>query len=96
MEFLVQINISFPSDMTECTQSELYDAETARSKILATEGFLVRLWRLPGRRSNWGLWQANDATELHEALASLPLWRYMEVEVVPLARHPNDPLTPTR
>ena len=34
---------------------------------------------------------AADATELHDALTSLPLWPYMHIEVVPLAKHPNDP-----
>ena len=31
------------------------------------------------------------ARALHDALTSLPLWPYMHIEVVPLARHPNDP-----
>jgi muconolactone D-isomerase len=52
---------------------------------------LVRLWRIPGRTANWGLWRAADATELHDALTSLPLWPHMHIEVVPLAKHPNDP-----
>jgi muconolactone D-isomerase len=50
----------------------------------------VRLWRIPGRTANWGLWRANDATELHDALISLPCGP-MDIEVMPLARHPNDP-----
>jgi muconolactone delta-isomerase len=28
---------------------------------------------------------------LHEALASLPLFPYLDIEVIPLSRHPNDP-----
>jgi muconolactone D-isomerase len=38
-----------------------------------------------------GLWQAEDATSLHEALTSLLLRKYMDVEVTAMARHPNDP-----
>ena len=54
---------------------------------------MKRLWRVPGRWANWGLWEAPDATALHEALNSLPLWPWMSIRVHPLARHPNDPPT---
>jgi muconolactone D-isomerase len=91
MEFLVQADIRLPREMTDDQREELYAAEAIRAASLAAEGRLLRAWRIPGRRSNWGLWQADDATELHEALTSLPVWRYMDIEVVALARHPNDP-----
>ena len=91
VEFLVRIDIFLPSDMTEETRAKLFAAEATRAAILADEGDLIRLWRLPGRRSNWGLWQAVDANRLHESLTSLPLWKYMDVDVVALAKHPNDP-----
>jgi muconolactone D-isomerase len=91
MEFLVRMDIEFPPELTSDEMGELYAAEAAQAKVLATEGTLVRLWRIPGRRSNWGLWRAEDATSLHEALTSLPLWKYMDVEVSAMARHPNDP-----
>jgi muconolactone D-isomerase len=32
-----------------------------------------------------------DATVLHEALSSLPLYPWMDINVHPLAVHPNDP-----
>lgn len=91
MEFLVRIDIEFPPELTSGEMSKLYAEEAAQAKVLATEGILVRLWRIPGRRSNWGLWRAENATSLHEALMSLPLWKYMDVEVSAMARHPNDP-----
>lgn len=91
MEFLVHIEIALPPGMPEVERRELYAAESAQAASLATAGRLVRLWRIPGRTANWGLWRANDATELHDALTSLPLWPYMDIEVMPLARHPNDP-----
>ena len=91
MEFLVNINIALPHGMPGDERQELYAAEAVQSAALAAAGRLVRLWRIPGRTANWGLWRAADATELHHALTSLPLWPYMHIEVVPLARHPNDP-----
>ena len=91
MEFLVHIEIAVPPGMPDGERRELYAAESAQSASLAAAGRLLRLWRLPGRTANWGLWRAHDATELHDALISLPLWPYMDIEVIPLARHPNDP-----
>ena len=91
MEFLVNINIALPPGMASHERQELHAAEAVQAASLAAAGRLVRLWRIPGRTANWGLWRAADATELHDALTSLPLWPYMHIEVVPLARHPNDP-----
>jgi muconolactone D-isomerase len=91
MEFLVNMNVTLPSGMPSDRRQELYAAEAVQAASLAAAGRLVRLWRIPGRTANWGLWLAADATELHDALTSLPLWPYMHIEVVPLARHPNDP-----
>jgi muconolactone D-isomerase len=91
MEFLVNIDVALPSGMPSDRREELYAAEAVQAASLAAAGRLVRLWRIPGRTANWGLWLAADATELHDALTSLPLWPYMHIEVVPLARHPNDP-----
>lgn len=90
MEFLVHVELDLPSTLTVAQRDELAAAESARAAELRADGRLRRLWRIPGRRANWGLWEAADATELHEALASLPLWPWMDVEVVALAEHPND------
>jgi muconolactone D-isomerase len=91
MEFLVHISIVIPQDMPDDERQRRYDAETRQAAALASAGQLVRLWRVPGRTANWGLWRARDATELHQALTSLPLWPFMDIEVTPLAEHPNDP-----
>ena len=91
MEFLVHININLPPGMPGDERQALSAAESAQAATLATAGRLVRLWRMPGRTANWGLWRASDATDLHNSLTSLPLWPYMDIEVTPLAEHPNDP-----
>lgn len=94
MEFLVNIRIEWPADGDPARRDELFAAELARGQQLAAEGRMKRLWRVPGRWENWGLWEAEDATALHEALTSLPLWPWMEVVVHPLAQHVNDPAPP--
>ena len=53
---------------------------------------LPRHARVPGRPENWGIWSADDTDRLHDALSSLPLFRYLTITVHPLASHPNDPM----
>lgn len=91
MEFLVHIEIDWPPDGDPTAREELFAAELARGQELARAGVMRRLWRVPGRWANWGLWEAEDATALHEAISSLPLHPWMDVEVHALARHVNDP-----
>ncbi|MBL4574720.1 MAG: muconolactone Delta-isomerase family protein [Opitutaceae bacterium] len=90
MEFLVSIKI-LPLPREE-NSAKLYAAEALRARELADMGVIQRLWRVPGQKANWGLWEAQDATTLHKAISSLPLYPYMEVIVHPLAKHPSDPL----
>ena len=91
MEFLVNIEIRWPPDADLARREEIFQRELTRGQELARAGTMKRLWRVPGRWANWGLWEAEDATALHEALSSLPLWPWMDVTVHPLARHLNDP-----
>jgi muconolactone D-isomerase len=78
---------SFPAE----ERAQLLQAEAARSRELAAAGILVRLWRVTGRRANVGIWRATTTGELAQALESLPLFPYLDIEVIPLSRHPNDP-----
>lgn len=90
MEFLVHMEVTGIRTGTD-EELALRNAEAARARELAAEGILKRLWRVPGRRANWGIWQARDADQLHQALVSLPLFPYLSIAVHPLAGHPNDP-----
>ena len=91
MEFLVYMEISaaLPSDTAD--QTALRAAESVRARELADLGVLNRLWRVPGRRANWGIWVADDADHLHAVIESLPTFPYLSVTVHPLAVHPNAP-----
>lgn len=92
MEFLVNIKINWPIDMDPQVKEEIIAEEQQHAATLAEQGHLVRMWRVPGRRENWGLWRATDATHLHEIISSLPVFPYMDVTVRPLALHPVDPM----
>ena len=91
-EFLVRMEILLPASLPAEERAQLLRAEAARAHQLAAAGILIRLWRVTGRRANVGIWRAATAGELHDALESLPLFPYLDIEVIPLSRHPNDPL----
>ncbi len=90
MEFLVRFEINAPESMTADERERLRVIERARAMELREQGILKRLWRVPGRRAVVGLWETADATELHDALASLPMFPWMDVTVEPLATHPQE------
>ena len=94
MEFLVNIEIRWPADGDPAELARLTTAERARGAELGAAGTIRRMWRVPGRRANWGVWQADDPTALHAAIASLPMFPWCDVTVIPLAAHPNDPERP--
>jgi muconolactone D-isomerase len=91
MEFLVEIEVRWPPDGDEARRAALVAAERDRAAELAAAGRIRRLWRVPGRWANVGVWAAEDATALHDAIASLPLFPWLDVRVTPLAQHPSDP-----
>jgi muconolactone D-isomerase len=86
-EFLVEIEIELPPQTPEDEHRRLLDAEAVRGRELRAAGSIVAIWRVPGRLANVGVWKAADASELHELLSSLPLFRWMRVDVRALAEH---------
>jgi muconolactone D-isomerase len=90
MEFLVRFDVNPPASMSAEERERLRALERIRATELRELGILRRLWRVPGRRSVVGLWEAPDATVLHDALASLPMFPWMDVTVEPLATHPQE------
>jgi muconolactone D-isomerase len=95
MEFLVEIRTEWPPDGDPRRRAELVAAESKRAAELAATGILKKLWRIPGTWQNVGLWEAPDATALHQALSSLPFFPWLSIVVRPLAAHPNDPQSKT-
>lgn len=86
-EFLVEIEIELPPSTPDAERAALMAAERSRGRELRDAGSIVRIWRVPGRRANVGIWSAADASELHELIASLPLFPWMGVHVRALANH---------
>ncbi len=90
MEFLVHMELLGVGGGPE-EEKRLREQEAVRIGELAKSGMIRRLWRVPGRRENWGIWYAADADELHQALSSISLFPYLSITVHPLATHPYDP-----
>jgi muconolactone D-isomerase len=88
VEFLVTLTQDWAVLRERPDLAELTRAERQVGRELVAEGAIVRIWRLPGRRANIGIWHADDATQLCEFLDRLPLRSWMDAEVVPLALHP--------
>jgi muconolactone D-isomerase len=88
VEFLVRIDVALSPDMAADRRAELVRAEHERGLELRRQGTIKRIWRIPGGLRNAGIWEAADATVLHDAIASLPLYPWLRVEVTPLAVHP--------
>jgi muconolactone D-isomerase len=95
MEFLVRQNNRMPGDeQHRQLREELRVQERAVARTLRDAGILRRLWRVPGTTHAIGLYEAPDATALHEALSSLPMFPWLEIEIQPLAVHPQERTTP--
>ncbi len=90
-EFLVHMKLNFPPGMKRPEMQRLYHKEARRAAELATAGAFLRVWRIPGQTAHISLWEARDATALHEMLESWPMFSYMDLTVTPLAVNRNDP-----
>ncbi|ELP62604.1 muconolactone Delta-isomerase family protein [Streptomyces turgidiscabies] len=90
MEFLVRTENLLPPDTPDDTREQLRKAERERAMELRQAGVLKRLWRVPGRNATIGLYEAEDPAALHDALTSLPLWKWMDVTVEALGAHPQE------
>ncbi len=94
MEFLVDMVTTVPDGTTDAEVDAIRVREAARSRQLAAQGHLLRLWRPPldaGQWRTWGLFRAADATELESVLSSMPLRVWRHDAVTPLTAHPSDP-----
>jgi muconolactone D-isomerase len=94
MEYLVTMTTHVPDGTSPDAVDEIRSREAVRSRELAAQGHLRRLWRPPLQPGEWrtlGLFAADDAAQLEEVLASMPLRAWRTDEVLPLAPHPNDP-----
>jgi len=99
MQYLVTMTTHVPDGTPEQAVNDIRAREAARSRELAAQGHLLRLWRPPLRPGEWrtlGLFAAADGRQLEEVLASMPLRVWRTDEVTTLSSHPNDPALAAR
>jgi len=97
MEYLVTMTTHVPAGTSDEAVADMRAREAARSRELAAQGHLIRLWRPPLRPGEWrsiGLFAADDDARLERVLASMPLRAWRADQVTPLSPHPNDPVVP--
>jgi muconolactone D-isomerase len=94
-EFLVEFEVEVPEGTPEREVEQRTRAESAAAARLAMEGRLLRIWRrsaVAGDATVIGLYRARSEAELDALLRALPLADWLQVTVIPLAPHPNDPV----
>ncbi len=94
IEFLVEFDVEVPDGTSEADLEQRLRAEAVAAAGLAAGGHLLRLWRPAagaGDPTAVGLYAADSRAELDALLGALPIADWMQVTVLPLSPHPNDP-----
>jgi muconolactone delta-isomerase len=94
MEFLVEFEVEVPNGTPETEVEERTRAEASAAARLVDEGHLLRVWRRDAVADDTmviGLYAAESEAQLDSLLGALPLADWMQVTIIPLAPHPNDP-----
>jgi muconolactone D-isomerase len=89
MLFHVRMDVAIPHDLDPAVRDKLVATEKARALELQRKGTWVHLWRIVGQFSNFSVFDVESTDELHDILWNLPLFRFMRVQVTPLAQHPS-------
>jgi len=89
MLFHVRMNVNLPTAMPPDQATRLKQDEKDLAQQLQREGKWRHLWRIAGQYANVSIFDVGSVDELHTLLTSLPLFPYMQIEVMPMCRHPS-------
>jgi len=90
MLFHVRMDVRLPDTLDAEARADIVAREKAYSQELQRAGTWRHLWRIVGEYSNISIFDVASNDELHELLSGLPLFPYMDIGVMALARHPSD------
>ncbi|MCG2622023.1 muconolactone Delta-isomerase [Arthrobacter sp. I2-34] len=90
MIYLVRMDVNLPADMPAEEAGRIKAVEKEYSQTLQRQGKWAGIWRVVGEYANYSIFDVDSNDELHEILSGLPLFPYMDIEVIPLAKHPSD------
>jgi muconolactone D-isomerase len=83
------MNVNLPLNMPAEQAAQLKQTEKELAQRLQHEGKWRHLWRIAGQYANVSVFDVDSVDELHNLLTSLPLFPYMQIDVMPLCRHPS-------
>ena len=89
MLFHVRMNVNLPLSMPAEQAAQLKQTEKELAQRLQHEGKWRHLWRIAGQYANVSVFVVDSVDELHYFLTSLPLFPYIQIDVMPLCRHPS-------
>ncbi len=89
MIFHVRMDVNIPLDIDEEKINGIKMKEKAYAQSLQEQGKWRHLWRISGQYSNISIFDVESNEELHNLLQGLPLFPYMDIEIMPLNRHPS-------
>ena len=87
MLFHVRMNVNLPAAMPAEQAARLKQDEKALAHKLQEQGKWRHLWRIAGQYANVSIFDVESVDELHTLLTALPLFPYMQIDVMPLCRH---------
>jgi muconolactone D-isomerase len=96
MLFHVRMNVDLPASLDPEESATLRQAEKDLAQRLQREGKWRHLWRIAGQYANVSIFDVDSVEELHALLTALPLFPYMQIDVMPLCRHPSSIRTDDR
>jgi muconolactone D-isomerase len=83
------MDVALPQSMPPEQAALLKQDEKELARRLQQEGKWRHLWRIAGQYANVSIFDVGSVDELHTLLTSLPLFPYMQIDVMPLCRHPS-------
>lgn len=89
MLFHVRMDVNLPPTMPENQANELKKTEKEIAQGLQESGKWRHLWRIAGQYANISIFDVASIDELHTLISTLPLFPYMQIQIMPLCRHPS-------
>ena len=89
MLFHVRMNVNLPPAMPEAEAITLKEKEKEIAQKWQSNGKWRHLWRIAGQYANISIFDVASVDELHAMISTLPLFPYMQIDVIPLCRHPS-------
>ncbi|MBO9377368.1 muconolactone Delta-isomerase [Sphingomonas histidinilytica] len=89
MLFQVHMHVNVPTHIPAAEFDEIKAREKAYFQELQKAGKWRHIWRHVGQYSNTSIFDVESNAALHDLLMGLPLYPFMDIEVIPLCRHPS-------